>query len=116
MSDTKHILHNAKLNNNCPECYGSNGLEISFVQQEIENRFYSKASKHITPTLYCNNCKTIIYPVNWTDDIERVYQYQKKQVVTNSTQFKLKPISYIGAFLAIGGIVALIYFASGLID
>ena len=115
MGDTEYVLYSAKLNNNCPECYGSNGLEISFVQQEIENRFYKKASKHITPTLYCHNCKTTIYPVNWTKDIERVCQYQKKQVVPKKSQIILKPISYIGVFLVIGGIVALIYIANRLI-
>jgi hypothetical protein len=115
MSDTEHVLHSAKLNNNCPECYGNNGLQISFVQQEIENRFYNKASKHITSTLYCYNCKTTIYPVNWTEDIERVCQYQKKQVVQRDTQIRLKSTSYIGVSLLLGGTVVLIYLASKLI-
>ncbi len=89
-----HVLHTAKLNNNCPECYASNGLEISFVQQETENRFYRKSHSQLTETLFCSNCETRIYPNNWTDEIERVYQYHKKQAVPSKTGIRLKSLSY----------------------
>jgi len=110
MNTSKHILHNAKLNNNCPECYASNGLEISFSQVEVENNFYSKNLKTIEETLYCHSCKNVIYPVNWTEDIERVYQYHKKQASPKSSKAHLKPIAY--GIIALGciGIVSLIYF------
>ncbi len=110
MNTHEHILHSAKLNNNCPECYATNGLEISFVQEECENRFYTKAQKSITETMYCNNCNHNIYPVNWTEDIERVYEYHKKQAIPKSSQTNLKPITYGIILFCLAGITALIYF------
>ena len=95
MGSINHILHNAKISNNCPECYASDGLEFVFSQRENENKFYAKAEKEISEKLHCSNCNTTIYPVNWDDDIERVYEYNKKQVTSLSTGFKLKPLAYI---------------------
>ena len=110
MNTTEHILHTAKLNNNCPECYATDGLEISFVQEEVENRFYSKTHKKVSETLYCSGCSNIIYPVNWSEDIDRVYQYHKKQAVPKSSQVRLKPISYGIIVLCVGGVAALLFF------
>lgn len=110
MKTSEHILHIAKLNNNCPECYNNDGLEISFVQEELENRFYSKSQNSITETIFCKNCKTIIYPVSWTPDIDSVYTYHKKQVIPKKSSLRLKPISYTLIFLVIGLLTTLIYF------
>lgn len=110
MKTTEHILHIAKLNNNCPECYATDGLEISFVQEEMENKFYSKTQKTVAETLYCHGCSNIIYPVNWSEDIDRVYQYHKKQATPKSSQVKLKPITYGIILVCFGGLAALIYF------
>ena len=95
MKKTIHQLHQAKVNNNCPECFSTEGLQFTFSQIEIENKFYSKAQKEITGTLECDNCSQTIYPVNWTEDIERVYHYQKKLATPKSTVLKLKPIAYL---------------------
>lgn len=110
MNSTEQILHIAKLNNNCPECYGTNGLEISFAQEETETKFYTKVLKQITDTLYCHNCKTIIYPESWTENIESVCQYHKKQAVPKDAHLKPKPITYGLIFLGFASIAALIYF------
>jgi hypothetical protein len=91
MKTTEHILHIAKLKNNCPECYTSNSMEISFKQQQIENRFYSKNQKDIIEIIYCQNCKNVIYPVNWNDDIEKIYDYHKKQAEPRKLGIRLKP-------------------------
>lgn len=92
---TEHILHIARLNNNCPVCYATDGLEISFVQNENETRFYTKAEKEIAETIYCHTCKNIIYPVNWTSDLERIYEYHKKQVIPRDSKLKVKPVVYV---------------------
>lgn len=78
---THHILHTATLKNNCPECFANDGLEFTFSQKETTHKLYVKADKQIEEKLYCKACQTIIYPVNWDDDIERVYNYNKKQVL-----------------------------------
>jgi hypothetical protein len=110
MKISEQILHSARLNNNCPECYTTDGLEISFIQEEVGNRFYSKTQKQIHDTLYCQSCKTTIYPVNWTEDIDRVYKYHKKQAIPKSTQLHLKPITYSLIFLGLGIVAVLLYF------
>lgn len=95
MEKKSHIIHSAKVNNNCPECYSTEGLEFTFSQEEVDHKFYSKASKEIQEKLYCHNCHQDIYPVNWTADIERVYSYNKKLAEPKDTGLKLKPLAYI---------------------
>ena len=86
---TNHILHTATLKNNCPECFANDGLEFTFSQKETVHKLYVKAEKDFEQKLYCNSCNNIIYPVNWDDDIERVYNYNKKQVRSISSGIKL---------------------------
>ena len=110
MNTTEHILHIASLNNNCPVCYATDGLEISFAQEERETKFFVKTDKTVIETLYCKSCKNIIYPVNWTEDIDRIYDYHKKQAIPKSSKVRLKPISY-GIILVAMLLLASIIFA-----
>ncbi len=91
----KHLLHSAKINNNCPECFLTEGLEFSFSQTEKETQLYKKASEKIEEVLYCHNCKNVIYPVNWNDDIERVYSYHKKLARSIPHGYRLKSLAYL---------------------
>ena len=75
MPITKHTIHTARLNNNCPSCYATDGLEITFTQEKTENQFFEKADKEINGKVYCHTCKQDIFPVTWTADIERVPEY-----------------------------------------
>lgn len=112
MNTIEQILHIAKLTNNCPVCYTTKGLEISFVQEQHENKFYNKVDKKVSETLYCHNCKNIIYPVNWNEDIERVYLYHKKQANPKSAQIQLKPITYsiiVGILTLVCFIIYMVY-------
>ncbi|MBL4662265.1 MAG: hypothetical protein JKY22_01585 [Flavobacteriaceae bacterium] len=95
MKKTIHQLNEAKVNNNCPECYSTEGLKFTFFQEEMENKLYSKANGEVTGTLQCENCNQIIYPVKWTEDIEQVFNYHKKVAKPKSTGVKLKPLAYI---------------------
>lgn len=110
MENKTHILHTAKVNNNCPECYSTDGLEFTFSQEEVENRLYSKAKKEVQEVLKCKNCDQVIYPVNWTEDIERVYDYNRKLVTPKSTGMKLKPLAYILILIDVLILAALIYY------
>lgn len=109
---TTHTIHTAKLNNNCPTCYGTEGLSLQFTQQKKENKLFEKAEKEILATLHCETCNNEIFPVNWTEDIERVHEYHKKLAKPLPTSTKLKPLFYgiiIADALLIG---ALIYYFS----
>ncbi|GAB5398731.1 MAG: hypothetical protein Aureis2KO_03160 [Aureisphaera sp.] len=105
-----HLLHTSRINNNCPECYSTEGLEFSFSQTENENKFYSKATKEIQEKLYCHSCNQQIFPVKWTEDIERVYEYHKKLAKPIGTGLKLKPLAYFIILLDAIILAALIYY------
>ncbi len=109
MSDKTHILHEARLKNNCPTCFGTDGLELTFSQNEKETALFKKPASKIDETLYCHNCKNTIYPVNWTEDIERVYDYNRKIAETYRRYLKVKPLFYILIILAVVVIGAVIY-------
>lgn len=95
MKKTSYILHTARSKNNCPTCFGTAGLEFTFTQEEKETPFFKKPSATIDSKLYCHTCKNHIYPVNWTEDIERVFEYNKKIAETNKHLLKVKPLFYI---------------------
>tara|TARA_B100000795_G_scaffold92606_1_gene67701 strand:- start:1300 stop:1644 length:345 start_codon:yes stop_codon:yes gene_type:complete len=104
---TTHTLHAARLKNNCPECFANDGLEFSFTQEHTVQKLYASASKDISEKLYCHGCKNTIYPVNWNDDIERVYEYHKKQAQPEKTGIRFTKFGYgLGVatllFVAIG--------------
>ena len=83
------------LNNNCPECYSTEGLKLTFKQKFIENKLYKSLTNSVSTELECNKCHTTIYPVRWTDDIERVYEYQKKAFKPKKSTIKFKPLAWI---------------------
>ncbi len=105
-----HTLHTARLNNNCPTCYATDGLELTFSQEKAENTFYKKTEKEISSKMYCHTCNQNIFPVNWTDDIERVYEYNRKLAAPSSTGIKLKSLVYILILLAIIVVAAVVYY------
>tara|TARA_B100000508_G_C11451960_1_gene274589 strand:- start:1489 stop:1833 length:345 start_codon:yes stop_codon:yes gene_type:complete len=112
METRTHLLHQARINNNCPECYATNGLEFTFTQEEKENKFYSKASATINEKLYCHQCEQVIYPVKWTEDIERVYAYHRKLAKPKSASMKLKPLLYGLILFDAVVVAAIIYYVS----
>ena len=88
-------LREVELNNNCPECYSQDGLQLTFKQKFIENSFYKAISKETSHSLFCNICKTMIFPVRWTEDIERVFDYQQRATPPKTESLKLKTLSWI---------------------
>lgn len=88
-------LHSVSLNNNCPECYSREGLELTFKQRFKENRFYKSISSETKSQLKCSICETDIFPVRWTDNIERVVEYHNKAFTPKASSFKLKKLSWV---------------------
>lgn len=83
------------LNNNCPECYSTEGLQLTFKQKFVENAFYRAISNDIKHSMICNNCHTEIFPVRWTEGLERVFEYQERALVPKTAAFKLKKLTWI---------------------
>jgi hypothetical protein len=98
-------IKNVALKNNCPECYSINGLRLTFKQKIKDNRFYRSTTSEISHEINCNNCNSIIYPVQWTDEIDLVFEYQKKAFTPKKSSTYLKKIFWI---VIAGGIVAII--------
>ena len=101
------------LNNNCPECFNKEGLRLTFKQKFVETQFYKSITSEIKHTLTCETCESTIYPVQWTDDIERVFEYQQKALSPKNPSTYLKRITWILiiaiATLIIAGVIFALY-------
>ena len=101
MSEKLVTIKEVVLKNNCPECFSKEGLRLTFKQKIIDTRFYKSITSQIHHEIDCEKCHTIIYPVKWTDDIERVFEYQKKAFVPKKTSTYLKKTAWIAIILTI---------------
>ena len=103
------------LNNHCPECFSTEGLQLSFKQKHNETRFYKAMTNDIAYELKCETCNTEIFPVRWTNDIERVVDYKKKAFTPKPKSFKLKRLAWI-LLISLDALILLgILFAVGVI-
>ncbi len=101
-------IKSVELNNNCPECYSREGLKLTFKQQFKENQFYRSITQNTIEQLKCSVCNSIIFPVNWTVDIERVVDYHKKAFVPKPSSLKFKKLSWILFFTLDAIIITLV--------
>lgn len=92
--------------NNCPECYGKGGLALIFKQKITETQFYKSITAEILHEIECKTCQSTIYPVQWTDDMERVVEYQQKAFTPLASSTYIKKTSWI--IMASIAIIALI--------
>ncbi|HMC00066.1 MAG TPA: hypothetical protein VKN14_03415 [Flavobacteriaceae bacterium] len=88
-------IKEVQLNNNCPECYNNSGLHLTFRQKFVETRFYKSISNEVDHEIACKTCNTIIYPVRWKKDIERVFEYHQKAFEPKKSSVKLKKMAWI---------------------
>jgi len=109
MKNRTHVLHKAELSNNCPVCFAKGGLEFTFTQEEKETKFYTKAASIPNEVLRCHICNNRVYPVNWNNDIERVYEYNKKIAAPKASFVRIKPVVYILILIFIVIVASLIY-------
>ena len=108
MSETFIDINEVALNNNCPECYSTNGLHLKFKQKIIDTNFYKSITSKIEHEITCKTCNSIIYPVQWTGDIERVFEYQKKAFTPKpkSSYLKKRARIIIGVIIGIAFLIA----------
>ncbi|WP_425076676.1 hypothetical protein [Psychroserpens sp. S379A] len=109
-------LKGVQLNNNCPECYSNEGLELTFKQKFVENMFYKAITENTKYDMHCNICKTDIFPIRWTDDIEQVVNYQKRAVTPKPKSLKLKQAGWLFIIIDILLLITVILFATGVIS
>tara|TARA_R110002051_G_scaffold145817_1_gene218764 strand:+ start:20904 stop:21257 length:354 start_codon:yes stop_codon:yes gene_type:complete len=88
------VIKEADLTNNCPECFNQE-LKLSFYQKHSYGKFVHKTTSEVTSELKCKKCFTLIYPVTWTPDIERVYEYYQKMAIPKKSAVKFTSLFYI---------------------
>ncbi|WP_411767203.1 hypothetical protein [Winogradskyella sp. A3E31] len=116
MGTSKYFtLKEARLNNNCPECYSSEGLQLVFRQKFVENAFYKAVTLDTIKEMHCTNCNMEIFPVRWTDDIEQVVAYQTRAVNPKPKSIKLKTLTWILIVVDLILLVGIILYATGVI-
>ena len=95
MPDKLITIKEVVLKNNCPECYSKEGLRLTFKQRFKETNFYKLITDEVKYEIECKTCNTSIYPVLWTEDIERVFEYQKKAFTPKKASRYFKKASWI---------------------
>ena len=95
MSEKLITIKEIELNNNCPECYNTNGLTLTFKQKFVETKFFKSITNDISHEFFCKTCNTVIYPERWDENIERVFEYQKKAFAPKKPSTKYKKLTYI---------------------
>ncbi len=109
MAKEKQIaIKEAEITNNCPECFNQE-LKLTFYQKHTFNPLYHRTTDMVTHEIKCKKCFSIIYPVNWTDDIERVFDYYNKLVTPNKPSIRFTILFFVILVLVIGLIAAGIY-------
>lgn len=104
------IIKEATLTNNCPECFNQN-LKLTFFQKHLVGKFYNRTTGEISQEIRCTTCGSLIFPVKWTDDIERSFEYFQKTVTPEPASIKLSPLFYIVlvGILAVAGLLTYLY-------
>ncbi len=88
------VIKEADITNNCPECFNQE-LKLSFYQKHTYNALFKKTTNEVTHEIKCKKCFSMIYPVNWTPDIERVFEYYNKLVTPAKTTIKFTSLFFI---------------------
>ena len=95
MAKEKQVaIKDAEITNNCPECFNQE-LKLTFYQKHTFTSFYHKTTGEVTHEIKCKKCYSIIYPVNWTPDIERVFEYYNKLVEPDKKSTRFTTLFFI---------------------
>lgn len=109
MAKEKQIaIKEAEITNNCPECFNQQ-LKLTFYQKHKFNPFFHRTTDVVTHEIKCKKCYSIIYPVNWTEDIERVFDYYNKLVKPDKSKVRFTTLFYVLLILILGLVAAGIY-------
>lgn len=106
------VIKEAILTNNCPECFNQE-LKLTFLQKHLISRFYHRTTNEVSQEIRCNKCGSLIYPVKWTEDIERSFEYFQKMVSPEPRSLRFSKLTYALFILLVVliGSVAYLYYA-----
>jgi len=102
------VIKEADITNNCPECYNQE-LQLTFYQKHTFNAFFHRTTNEVTHEITCKKCKSKIYPVNWTPDIERVFEYFNKLVTPDRSKIRFTTLFFVLLIVLIAVLAAGVY-------
>ena len=102
-------IQESELTNNCPECFNQD-ITLTFYQKHKYGKLYHSTTSEVTHELRCNKCNSIIYPVNWTEDIERSFEYYRKTVQPGKSSIRFTTLFFIMLLVMICIAAAAVYF------
>ncbi|MDC6365431.1 MULTISPECIES: hypothetical protein [Flavobacteriaceae] len=109
MTKEKRIaIKKAEITNNCPECFNQE-LELTFYQKHTYNPFFHRTTPEVTYEIKCKKCHSIIYPVDWTTDIERVFDYYNKLVRPDRPSVRFTTL-FFGLLILILGVIGTVFY------
>ncbi|MEX0275249.1 MAG: hypothetical protein AB3N16_12815 [Flavobacteriaceae bacterium] len=106
------VIKETELGNNCPECYNQS-LQLSFYQRHKLGVLYHRTTKEVSHQIKCQKCLEVIYPVKWTDDIERIFEYYRKTVVPQKSRIRFTKWFYLLVLLSTAILGAAIAYSLG---
>jgi len=107
--EKKLVIKEADITNNCPECYNQE-LKLTFYQKHTYGAFYHRTTNEVTHEIRCKKCNSVIYPVNWTPDIERVFDYYNKLVSPDRASVRFTMLFFIILALMLCLVATAVYF------
>ncbi|MDH3698156.1 MAG: hypothetical protein OER83_00160 [Flavobacteriaceae bacterium] len=102
------VIKEAKLTNNCPECFNTD-LTLTFFQKLTSGAFFHRITSEVSRSLVCNKCGSTIYPVAWTDEIENSVRYFEKLATPRKSRVRVTYIFIISVVFILSFITMLVY-------
>ncbi|MEN8789684.1 MAG: hypothetical protein ABF293_03315 [Flavobacteriaceae bacterium] len=102
------VIKESVITNNCPECFNQD-MTLSFFQKHLYSKFYHRVTPVVEHQIRCNKCQSIIYPVKWTEDIERIFEYYRKTVEPEASKTRFTVFFYVLILLLIALIATGVY-------
>ncbi len=88
------VIKESDITNNCPECFNQD-MKITFYQKHNYSKLFHRITDKVTHQIKCNICDSLIYPVRWTEDIERIFEYNQKMVIPKKASLRLTTLFYV---------------------
>ena len=102
------VIKESDITNNCPECFNQE-MKITFYQKHKYGKLFHRTTGEVTHQIKCKKCDSVIYPVKWTEDIERIFEYNQKLVIPERTSIRFMTLFYVLLLLLIVLIGAGVY-------
>ncbi|MEO9891450.1 hypothetical protein [Aurantibacter sp.] len=110
------VIQESVITNNCPQCFNQD-MKLTFYQKHRYSKLFHKVTNEITHQVQCKTCDSFIYPIDWTPDIERIFDYKRKMVTPEKASVKYTGLFYGLILFLIALVAGAVYiFTQGIIE